>query len=192
MNPPPTTLQDEVRNRWDAFLRRKTFLLAGGNLGIVSPDFSIRFPPLTEAVAALLYIDTVSIFDSSTETQLGEKVFKQLGDLYSRIEALREKLMDPDTCHKLRKRRNELGHDAKGTVEPAELDEAVGVVQAQLEKWGIVGPMPAYKFHAEQPKARNSGQAGIIAVWDDKVSVKLGDDEVLRFTSTRSLHADNG
>jgi len=77
MTLPHTALELEVRDQWNAFLQRKTVMIADGHLGIVASEtFAIRFPPLTEAVAALLYIDLVSILDASTETQLGEDEWK--------------------------------------------------------------------------------------------------------------------
>lgn len=175
-----------IRDAWDNFLQRKTLLIANGYLGYVLGAFSFHFPPFGQAVAAILFIDAVSLFDASTEARLGRAKFKKLGDLNNRIGELAQsgRLLDLNGCHQLRRRRNELGHQAVGLVDAAELDVAIALIHRQLEHWGIVGPMPPYTFDAGRGQLLDSDQPGYKAR-EYHTGVKLDDRWVQRLSWTQ-------
>lgn len=190
MTLPYTAFELEVRRSWDWFLRRNALLAADGALGLVFPgSLSVRFSPISEAVDALLYIDAVSIFDASTEARLGKKEFAKLGTFDKRLKALKKRkdLLDYPALDRIRKRRNELGHEALGAIKRAELDAAVAKFQEQFEAWNIVRPSPGYRFFLERSSARSTEQPGAIAEWEYVVGIeRMSDSErVLTFSGIK-------
>src|SRR5262245_39718165 len=135
---------------WHTVLQRMV-LTVDKPIGYVLGDFDFAFTPLREIVASLLYVDVVSVLEIAVRTQMTRNQFDELGDLEHRLAHLAEqhKLVDHGALEALRIRRNGIAHGVV-RVDPEELKRAAGLVQAQLQQWGLVGDAPAYEFYAER------------------------------------------
>jgi len=181
-------LEIEVASTWTTFLQRKALLVGHPFIGLLIGGDGIPFRPLQGSLASLLFIDAVSIFDAATATQMTEEEHLKLYSLKRRLDALGEanKLLNAGACHAIRERRNEVAHQAI-EVTPVELDEAVRVLHGELQSWQVVGPLPAYEFHAERSAARASDKPGFSMAFDFDAGVKLAGGWVLRYRVTQDI-----
>jgi hypothetical protein len=183
-----TALEIEVAETWATFLKRKTMLTGHPSFGLVLGGEGVPFGPLQGMLASLLYIDAVSIFDAATATQMTEAEHANLSTLNRRLKArdAAGKLLDGKACHRVRERRNNVAHEVIEATE-AELNEAITVLHGQLQAWGVVGPPPAYGFHAERSGARASDKPGGSIAFDYEVGVKRGETWVLKYSFTKEI-----
>src|SRR5262245_4291654 len=99
-----TVREMEVGNAWDAFMTRKTLTTAWEPGFVPDPTMAVRFPPLGELIASLLYMELVSLLDYACESQLSPERSEKLRNLHNRINALEAdgRVLEPLRLHALR------------------------------------------------------------------------------------------
>ncbi len=104
----------------------------------------IWHPALDGILSSLFYVNLVSFLDETFKFAIPEKTFPppDKDDLFNRIERLKSLLADPHKCHTLRIRRNEISHQTRVYANWQELDEAINVVEAELQRLGYAGERP--------------------------------------------------
>ena len=133
----------DVARAWDILLRRKTFLV--GTLAFSLADEPLRCQPIADHTASLVFVDLISILDNALSEKLLALGLLDRTTLFDRIEALNKAgaLIDAQSLHALRERRNALAHDLD-RIKSHELDDALNKVEAQLQAWQFVSPRPNY------------------------------------------------
>jgi hypothetical protein len=120
-----------------------------------------RNPILDSILPSLFYVRLGSILDDFFEgyiTSSGLVMSKSDQNTFGgRIKYLtREQLLkDASKVDSLRERRNDLAHEASRSCTWDELDQAIDVVDAELQHLGLSGPRPHFDFYAVREAPTN-------------------------------------
>ncbi len=149
----------DIARAWDTLLRRKTFLV--GTLAFSLADEPLRCQPISDHTASLVFVDLISILDSALSEKLQALGLPDRTTLFDRIEVLNKSgaLIDAQSLHALRNRRNALAHDLD-RIRSHELDDALNKVEAQLQAWQFVSSRPNYIPFYDQSQWRRHETPG--------------------------------
>lgn len=138
-----------IADAWDSFLKRRVFTVGTLAFALDSSE-PVKCDAVNEVAASLALIDLVTVLDEGAQKRLDSLgLVAGRPRLYERLEALEQanELADPAALNQVRKMRNDVAHQVK-RLRIYELDEAISLVHAQLEAWGLVGARPNYiAFH---------------------------------------------
>lgn len=132
----------------------------------------------------------VSLFDEALEHYITAKSLSKpkqyRNDLNGRIDFLHSQgaLHNSGKLHGIRKKRNDLAHEAGKTVSWQELDDTLGIVEQELQKLGFVGDRPQYEYYGERSKMRTSINPQAFAAVDYYFGVTCEGRKVIEFSST--------
>jgi hypothetical protein len=107
-------------------------------------------------IPSLLYLRLGSILAEAFEEYIDNNGLTMTkpyrNDLNGRICFLADqgRLGDPSKVHDLRRRRNELAHEATRSCDWSEVDAAIDVAQSELQHLGFVGPRPQFEFYGNR------------------------------------------
>ncbi len=178
---------DDLVDSWNRFLWQKEFVknyrvpfsLSNGN----EPPSLITDQILPE----LIYIRLVSILDSAlsyyidnNELQMPRKYKKDLHGRINFLDGSNTLRNFKDALHKIRDKRNEIGHsrsvgfaDSEKTTTWNEVDSAIDVVYDELQNMKLVRNKPEYKFFGERSQFKESNESGIFGTHDYEIGVTL-------------------
>jgi hypothetical protein len=137
-------------------------------------------------IPSLLYLRLGSILDEAFEEFIDgngltmAKSYKN--DFNGRICFLADqgRLYDPSKIHDIRRRRNELAHEAMKSCEWSEVDAAINVAQSELQHLGFVGPRPQLEFFGQ--RVPRTPDTGYFIAHDYRYGLKSGGETVVEIT----------
>ncbi|HWE36494.1 MAG TPA: hypothetical protein VG406_08010 [Isosphaeraceae bacterium] len=183
-----------IQSSWNGFLvdaelakhyQMANMLAAGGHLPAPNPILEALLP-------SLLYVRLGALVDDALEQFISMKGLVMPGkyrtDFNGRITFLDDQgyLKDANKIHNLRKRRNELAHEASRSCSWVDLDEATNVIDAELQHLELSGPRPAYEFYAER-QPREQAEPGYLMSMDYSYGLKVGGHIVAEVRWTKNL-----
>jgi hypothetical protein len=152
-----------------------------------------RNPVLDTLIPSFALLRLVSLLDESLEEHLARSGKPTRGTLHDHITALEAAgAITPGEAadlRRLKKMRNALAHEAEPSYpEWPHLDEAVTIVGGVLERLGLVGRRPTYQVVAEQGKAEDSTEPGILCVQPFSVRIEENGRPVRAFSWSMKMH----
>lgn len=148
-----------------------------------------RNPILDAILPTLLYVQLVSLLDEGLEAYRAAKgvPFTPKGkqDLFHRIELLRDHLRTPSQLHELRQKRKPLAHDPATFINWDELEQAIQLVDRELQGLGLTGERSRYEFFAERSGAESSDDPRVAFQYEYKFGLKH-QGEVVRSLSWKN------
>ncbi len=152
----PNSVQDIV-NAWHRFhqeaILAENYRMAPRPPGVISRDPTPN-PVVDRLLPSLLLVRVASILDEALEFYINENNVdwptERKRDFYNRIDVLAENglLVSKDSCHSVRRRRNDLAHDAQSAASWSELDTYVDKVEDELKGLSFVSDRPRYLWFA--------------------------------------------
>ncbi len=152
-------------------------------------------PILDKLLPTLLFVQLASFLDEALETyrHRGGISFppRTKQDLYHRVELLRDRLKNPEDLHRIRTDRRDLAHNPHAFVLWQHLDDAIDLVDAELQNLGLVGTRPTYEFFAERSGAQASNDPRYLFEFDYEYGLKHDTDTVIAVTWTTRVAKDD-
>ena len=146
-------------------------------------------PLLNRMLPTLLFVELISLLDEALEDYRLDKSlsFPKNGrhDLNQRIEILTKELKSPEKLHSLRQKRNDLAHSSDVFIDWADLDNAIGTVETELQNLNLIGVRPHYDFYAERSSVRESDDPRYRLQFDYKYGLKRDSEVVVRVSWSR-------
>ncbi len=180
-----------VKNDWRTFLMNaelaKNYKMANMIAGFGQP--AAPNPILEALLPSLLFVRLGSLLDDIFEEYITEKTLvmgnSYRGDLNGRINYLigQGLLQDGPRLHALRQKRNELAHEASRSCTWKELEEAVALVDTELQHLGLVGTRPQYEFYAERTP-RPKSEPGYVLTFDYCYGLKAAGEKAIEVSWT--------
>ncbi len=146
-------------------------------------------PILEQLLPSLLYVRLGAFLDETLEEYIianGLVMSKPYrNDFNGRITFLHDqgRLRDAAKIHALRAKRNSLAHGAMNSCTWAELEDATGIADAELQHLTLVGPRPKYEFFGER-NPRAVPDPGDVITFDYCYGLKDGGKKTIEVTWT--------
>ena len=87
------------------------------------------------------------------------------------------RLNDTSNVHNLRRRRNELAHEATQSCHWSEVDAGIDLAQAELQHLGFVGPRPQLEFYGQ--RVPRTPEPGYLIAFDFCYGLKTQGEKVI-------------
>ena len=98
-------------------------------------------------------------------------------------------MSDETGLHRLREKRRGVAHESQPrSVGWTVLDEALNIVERELEHLGLVGARLKYEFFSERSRARGSDDPDVAFALDNSLGLKENGDWIVRFSWTTNIH----
>lgn len=158
---------------------------------------SVSRNPLLEGILpSLLYIKMACLLDDGLRQIIRREGLSTKGyrdSLGDRIKLLAEEglLRRRERADAIRKRRNELAHEADGVADWSELETALSAAHQELQHLGLVGDRPAYDFYAERSAVRATDRRDAIGEWSRSFGLRRDGRVVIEFSSVEHLLRDS-
>jgi hypothetical protein len=180
---------DEVVQAWEKFFQDLE-LARHYHLMATSSSPQARNPLLDQLLESQLFVALGSVLRDALAAYslaLGRAV-PQGGRLHALIELLQDKLADPDAMHRVRDRRNALAHEPGVYASREEVDDAVNLVERELQAAALVGGRPEYEFTASTSQWEDSDDPDVISRRHHTVGLKRRGEWVVKEAFIVNLH----
>jgi hypothetical protein len=147
-----------IQNTWKTLLMHvelaKNYKMANMIAGLGQPP--APNPILETLLPSLLLVRLGALVDETFEEYITSNSMvmdrSYRNDFNGKIKFLNDegRLNDATGLHNLRLKRNELAHEASRSCTWADLEGAIGIVDAEFQYLGLIGPRPKYEFYAER------------------------------------------
>ena len=158
------------------------------------PMVGAPFPDIAEhLLPTLLYLQAASVFDDALEAYIehhGLSMPRQYRQTFrGRIEFLSDKghLSSPSHSRSIAEKRNDYAHDFTKTASASDLDDALSVINTELEHLGFVGPRPILTVDWERSQSADRAP-GALVTFDYIIRVKNGEKMVAELKRTVSRY----
>lgn len=154
-----------------------------------------RNPLLDQLLPSLLFLRAVSILDE------GLKLYIQISDismprskyrdsLEGRISVLSKTgiLNNSDELHSIRRRRNDVAHEAHLNTNWDQLSQDLDVIEKSLKKLGLVGDRPHLEYYGERSEMRWVDDPEILGSRDLRWGVKENGIPAMEFSWTETFY----
>lgn len=175
----------DVQKAWHRFLQEVEFAKNYHRVSDLNSS-TFRNPIIDYLVPSLLYIKMVALFDEALDLFIKRndlnKPKKYKDDLNGRISFLSSlgKIVQATELSGIREIRNQLAHELSARLTWNALDEAINLVEMELQHLQFVGKRPKIGFFRERSAARNSDDPDVIAIIDYKFGIKTNDEVTMQ------------
>lgn len=128
---------------------------------------------------SLLYVRMVALFDEGLKKYLNSNNLKSpkkqyRKDLNGRIEFLKDNnlLLEPDECHRIRLRRNDIAHEHNKNASWKEVGKDLPVIESELQNLGLIDKRPDYEFYSERSQAKSSDDPNVLFEFEYSFGLK--------------------
>ena len=160
--------------------------------GIITP----RNPLLEYLLPSLFIIKLMAILEDAFAQFISENGLSlqtnHRPSLSSRINCMNNKgkLVDYKALDKLRVTRNRLAHETVTQVGWDELENALDIVEIELQNLMFVGERPIYEFFAERSGAQASDEPNVLALFHYKYGIKSDNRVMMEISYIEKLYRD--
>ena len=154
-----------------------------------------RNPLLDQLLPSLLFLRSASILDEGLKLYIQIKDIpmprsKYRDSLEGRISVLSDTgvLNNSDDLHSIRKRRNDVAHEAHLNTNWDQLSQDLAVIETSLQKLGLVGDRPQLEYYGERSEMRWVEDPEILGSRDFRCGVKENGIPAMEFSWTETLY----
>jgi hypothetical protein len=169
-----------IRRSWSTYLmhvelarnhKMANLVAASGLASAPNPILEALLPSLLYIRLGALLEDAFAEYISANGLVIGAPY---RSDFNGRIRFLDDQgcLKDASSLHVLRRKRNQLAHDASESCIWEDLEDGIVTGQAELEYLGLAGPRPHYEFYAER-NTRDEAEPGYLGTQDYCYGLKV-------------------
>jgi hypothetical protein len=183
----------DVKQGWRRFLMYVELTRNYWRVYLMTGATTHRNPLLEDLLPAVLYINMVSLLDEALEVYIDvqdievprgyRNTLKDKIDLLAGAGAV----INADTLHDIRKKRNTLAHELTGQITWEVLDTDRSEVESTLRELSLVDASPEYEFFFERSGAKKSDDPEVAFVQDYQYGLKEGDVIVVDVSWTREF-----
>lgn len=163
------------------------------SIGLPAPN-----PILNYLLPSLFYIKLASLLDEALDSYIDSSNLDMptsyRRNLDGRINFLKDEnlLLDSAKLHAIRQRRNELAHKKHRHATWKELDNALDVVEAELQALEIVDNRPKYEFYAERTRATVPPKEGVAFAMNCCYGLKQNGEKVVELSWVEEVRRSSG